>query len=480
MNADGGGDGGPPSFQQNFSTGALPLDLLFMVDDSSNMNQVQDNLAINFPVFVNILESLPVRPDLHLAVVTSDMGAGAFTASVPGCMAPDLGNFVSTPRAPADPTACATNRLNSGEHFIIDAHGGTQKNYTGDLAPTFGCLAQVGSSGCGFEHQLAAVRAALGDPMMSLPAPAGNANFLRDDAVLGIIWVTNEDDCSAPPNSELFDPNQNSLSDPLGPLSSFRCTEFGILCSGQKPPRQAAGPLANCVSNDGAAATDPLHSLVPVQFYRDYFRRVKTIPNRIFAAAIAAPTDPFVVVVDPQTGFPGLQASCNTVNGDYGIPGVRLKQLVDSFGANGTYASVCNNSYSDTLSVIANGIGRVLSDSCVNGVIASTNSGFTMAIPTPAPGLVVDPNVFSCSVTDIQYLGTPMEQRLDTLLPCSPVGNTSGQCFAFLGDPACGTGIKLAVCRNGFDPANPSNPCPPGPNQVPDGVTEVLSCRTVP
>src|SRR5262249_17755381 len=162
-------------------------------------------------------------------------------------------------------------------------------NYSGDLATAFGCLAQVGASGCGFEHQMAAVRAALGDSTMNLPAPAGNANFLRNDAYLAIIWITNEDDCSAPPDSELFNPTQNALSDPLGPLASYRCTEFGILCNGQKPPRQAGGPYQNCVSNDGAAQSDPKNSLVPIQFYIDYFKRVKSIPNHVIAAAIAAP-----------------------------------------------------------------------------------------------------------------------------------------------------------------------------------------------
>src|SRR5262249_59114045 len=109
-------------------------------------------------------------------------------------------------------------------------------------------------------HQLAAVERALGPN-----APSGNAGFLRDYAFLGIVLITDEDDCSAPADSQLFDPSQNSNADPLGPLASFRCTEFGILCGGQSPPRLAAGPLSNCVSNAARAHAAPSHPRGPTQ-----------------------------------------------------------------------------------------------------------------------------------------------------------------------------------------------------------------------
>jgi hypothetical protein len=462
-------------FEQNLNNN---IDILFLVDDSSSMTTVQQNVAQNLPVFINILTSLPTRPNMHIAVTTSSMGAGAFTSSVPGCTSPDLGNFVNSARSPMDPTACTTNHLNSGEHFFIDTNGGATVNYTGQLATAFGCIAQVGANGCGFEHQMAGVRAALGDTSMNLPAPAGNANFLRDDAYLAIVWITNEDDCSAPPDSELFDPSQNGVSDPLGPLASFRCTEFGILCNGQKPPRQAAGPLQGCVSNDQLAQSDPKHSLVPAQFYIDYFKRVKSVPNHIIAAAIVAPTDPFAVVIDQQTGFPSLQHSCSATNGTFGDPAVRIKQIVDSFGNLGTITNICQNSYADAFGVIANLIGRQLGRQCVDGVLAKAPD-FTMPV-TVSPGQVVDPNTVSCTVDDVQYIGTPMQKDLRTLPPCNTGGQSSGACWALIGDAMCGaSGAKVLVCRNGFNPSDTAMPCPMG-GTVEDGVTAVINCATIP
>jgi hypothetical protein len=62
------------------------------------------------------------------------------------------------------------------------------------------------------------VRAALdGNP--------ANAGFLRPGATLGVIFLTDEDDCSVR-SPTLFSP-ANAV---LGPLESFRCTRFGVTC----------------------------------------------------------------------------------------------------------------------------------------------------------------------------------------------------------------------------------------------------------
>jgi hypothetical protein len=465
-------------FQQTVINAA---DILFLVDNSSSMTDVQINLANNLPVFINILESLPTRPSLHIAVTTSDMGAGAFTSSVPGCMAPDLGNFVTSPRNPQNPVACTSNHLNAGEHFFIDDNNGATRNYTGDLATAFGCVAQVGANGCGFEHQLAAVRAALGDPAVNLPAPAGNDGFLRKDALLAVVWITNEDDCSAPPDSELFDPSQNTPSDPLGPLASFRCTEFGILCGGQKPPRQAAGPLMNCVSDDALAQSDPKHSLLPEKFFADYFQRVKGTPNHVLLAAVAAPTDPFLVVIDQQTGFPSLVHSCTSGNGTFGDPAVRLGQVIQSVGNLGTFASICQDSYADAMSVIATKLRIALGPQCIEGVLTSPPD-YTKAV-IAADKTFLSPSDIECTVEDIQYIGTPQQKTLRALPPCNLGGQASGACWAVVGDSAHCTQdshARVVVCRNGFDPSNPAQPCPMGGPALEDEVTASVTCSTLP
>src|SRR5437868_1798050 len=69
-------------------------------------------------------------------------------------------------------------------------------------------------------------------------APAENQGFLRQDALLAIVMVTNEDDCSARAGIQLYDTSSNqSVNSVLGPPSNFRCNEFGHLCNGARPPR---------------------------------------------------------------------------------------------------------------------------------------------------------------------------------------------------------------------------------------------------
>src|SRR5262245_57614282 len=193
-------------FEQNVNN---DIDILFLIDNSGSMGDVQTNLVQNFPVFIDVLKNLPSGlPNVHIGITTSSMGAGAFTSTVQSCQTPDLGNFVDTPRIRGGTTACQQNQLNSGAHFIEALNNEAQKNYTGDLSTVFSCLAEVGDQGCGFEHHLAGVRAALGDPMGSVQPAPNNGGFLRENAFLAVIIIGNEDDCSAPPDTLLFDPSQ--------------------------------------------------------------------------------------------------------------------------------------------------------------------------------------------------------------------------------------------------------------------------------
>ena len=59
------------------------IDILFMVDNSSSMNEMQQKLYDQLPTFMNVLTSIPNPPSLHVAVVSSDMGApGDSTGSI--------------------------------------------------------------------------------------------------------------------------------------------------------------------------------------------------------------------------------------------------------------------------------------------------------------------------------------------------------------------------------------------------------------
>ena len=222
-------------FQQSINRN---VDLLFMVDNSSSMRPLQNNLRANFPTFMQRLMEPPGLPNIHVAVVSSDMGAfnpaagneaisGCTTTASPG-YAGNNGVFQYTAPPPETGQAACATGLDPSAHFISDIGG--VKNYSGDLANVFSCIAALGDAGCGFEHQFASVLRALGADDLG-PPPQENQGFLRDDAYLVVVMITNEDDCSARPGQPLFDTTANNdLSDMLGPITNFRCNEFGHIC----------------------------------------------------------------------------------------------------------------------------------------------------------------------------------------------------------------------------------------------------------
>jgi hypothetical protein len=62
-----------------------------------------------------------------------------------------------------------------------------------NVATTFGCIAEVGTSGPSYEMPLLATDLALTDRM----EPGGtNVGFLREDALLAVVMLTDENDCS--------------------------------------------------------------------------------------------------------------------------------------------------------------------------------------------------------------------------------------------------------------------------------------------
>src|SRR5262245_40053911 len=84
----GGADGGAdPNRWQGSASASINrnVDILFLIDDSSSMRLLQDNLIRNFPTFITRLQDPPGLPNVHIAVASQDMGAG--DGSIASCNA---------------------------------------------------------------------------------------------------------------------------------------------------------------------------------------------------------------------------------------------------------------------------------------------------------------------------------------------------------------------------------------------------------
>ena len=304
-----------PSSSTTLPSG-VKLDVLFVVDNSNSMDQEQKALASAFPSFMDRLMTYKVMLDLRVGVISTDMGAGAY--NLPSCETADgdRGKLQHKARTagctpPSDPWLAVK---------------GTQTNVPGGMAnDAFSCIVQLGTGGCGFEQPLKAIRWAL-DPQKSK-----TAGFPRDDSVLAIVVVSDEDDCSAS-RTQLFDPSQQGLSDPLGPLTSFRCFEFGVKCdcgAGGGCDRTTTGPRKNCVPQAGY--------LEDVKLFVTQLKQHHS-KGKIFFSVIAGPTDK--VEVSLSGSNPALQPSCQTSMG-FAVPAIRLKAVADTFHPRSSFDSIC-------------------------------------------------------------------------------------------------------------------------------------------
>jgi hypothetical protein len=319
-----------------------------------------------------------------------------------------------------------------GSFLITDAAG--NNNYLGDVSAAFACIAVIGDLGCGFEHQFRSVEAAL--QRSSIPGDT-NEGFLRDDAVLGVIMLTDEDDCSVPPDSTLLDPRQSGVSDPLGGLQTgYRCNEFGHLCDGRRPPHTVTGdtPLENCRS------AEEVGRLVPVSAFVEKLKSFKADPtNQIFAAALAGPPTPYIVElrlgvmttdgrVEPQ---PAIGYSCgphiNPMGSQSiaGAPSVRIRDWVEAFGDHGVFESIGGPDFGGVLRRIAEALGRMLAATCIDRAFTRNADG------TP-----------SCGVT-LRRL-SPSGAMVEEAIPACDSALSSVPCWQIAPTASCAQ--ELRVC----------------------------------
>jgi hypothetical protein len=215
------------------------LDLLFMIDNSPSMGPKQDKMKEQFPKLIDALRD-PVDgklPDLRVAILDSDLGSGTAHWCTGFEHHGDLGKFQVR-----DPAGC---KVKPDALWLEYTHN-EPVNFTGDVSIAFKCLASgVGVEGCGFEHQLQALQWAF-----YLSGNESQWNFLRPEAYLGIVILTDEDDCSAPMDSHMFDVFPPTES------PSLRCATRGHQCSGATltyPTTAAVSvPWESCSARDDA------------------------------------------------------------------------------------------------------------------------------------------------------------------------------------------------------------------------------------
>jgi len=185
-------------------SGCDKIDLLMAIDGSISMDVAQDKLSTSIESFIGAIEtSLIGEVDYHLGVITTT----EYTYNTAGCTAP--GSLIAqTGGQGSSNQACGP--FADGGAWVSPADG--------DVADSFRCVAGIGLGNGNVELTAQAIIGAITDD-----GPGGcNAGFIRDDALLVIVNITDTDDPSSYP------PGEGSSGDPGGWYSAIVAAKGGL------------------------------------------------------------------------------------------------------------------------------------------------------------------------------------------------------------------------------------------------------------
>ena len=352
------------------------VDLLFMVDNSNSMSEEQVALSNELPRLVRVLASgdadedgtqdfPPVR-SLQIGVVSSDMGTGGFL--VPTCSESSFGDdgVLRTEGNVARPGCMATY-----PSFLSfrPADGGDPSAFASDVT----CVAAMGTNGCGFEQQLESILKAVTPSTSSITfgmgtvghADGANAGFIRDNSLLTIINVTDEDDCSAA-DPDLFNPSSTAYTGDL----NLRCFQYpeavhpverfvnGLLATRTDPDLLVYAAITGIppeVNPDPDAATDYASILghPMMQEMIDPSMPTRLAPSCVFPSPGGGPN---------QVAFPPRRI-------------VTVAQQLEGDGANAVVQTLCQESFTGALQAVINKIADVLGGTCLPRALTPDASG---------------------------------------------------------------------------------------------------------
>jgi hypothetical protein len=417
--------------QQGATTKEIPvsadIDMLFIIDNSSSTSDKQALFGSNFTLFVQALDGFPTgRPNLHMGVTTSSVNDGNTAAGL----------------SMACGTSATNGALQTGTGvtgpYISDIAGPNgsasprMTNYTGTLEAAFSAIADVGDSGCGFEAELEGMKRALDGT-----TNPGNTGFIRPNAYLAVVILTDEDDASIKDGSagqDVFNNDPEKSDFPLQPEFAYNCDQ--TIGSGA-----GSAFYTNCTPRTDSYLQDPA-------YYSAFLAGVKDPARTVVSVIAAPPPPPFQTADNPpqmanitygagantigtgavmfptETQDPALLPSCSTQLSDgtaIGRPAIRLASFLSAYGDRGKFYNVCQNYYGAALTDIGNTLFNAISP-CIEGSLDTSDA---------------DPNnpgvQLQCTVNDTLNQGGSDETQ--TLMPACQMINSANTAT----QPACNT-----------------------------------------
>ncbi len=431
------------------------VDILFEIDNSNSMAANQANLARNFSILINQLVAPPDRdmngsPDyppvksLHVGVISSDLGTPGST--VPSCANSDVGDDGllnpirngqairshqpwTTAPAGTRPARCMMVPTQYPSFLTFDADSTNAAEFRDD----FVCNAYLSIGGCGLEQQLESAYRALvvHNPREQPGNTDPNAGFVRPNAVLAIVMVSDEEDGSV--RDCRYAENGVPCTDGIGVFDStsaaWASTDLNLRFYMYTPgsAQDPTWPLDRYM--DPTRPNRGFTSLKPNRPENVIFAAIAGVPimppmagdNVDFAALLGAAPDgsqgytgmstegPVSMQqrnMDPAcstrvvpacrregSSYDPMRPPCSTDQQYFALPSRRIVEIARRFQAtyqNGSVSSICRNDYTQALEQIVQRIQQRLSGRCLPRVLA-TDPNTTCCGATPTPGCTTGP-----------------------------------------------------------------------------------------
>lgn len=220
----------PPAVECN------KMDIVFVVDNSPSMTEEQANLAKNFPEFIRVINEYKTAKgeelDYRVAVATSDdVGdQGKFRKS----------RGVNPELDASDPlTSCNPGPNNNPWLERKDTN----------ISEFFACRAQVGTVGSNVERPLESARLAVTDRIADGLNTMNGQSFIREDALLALVIITDEDEGSANGGNVTPNPKKDapSYASDFDTVKIFRGRWASAVIAGDRGCETPLGKAADAV-----------------------------------------------------------------------------------------------------------------------------------------------------------------------------------------------------------------------------------------
>jgi hypothetical protein len=409
-------------------TGLCPLelvmsravDILFVVDNSGSMGSKQGTLARSFASFIEVLESQELGANYRIGITTTD-GSGTLRATSCRSRLHEFqfswihGDKDERQRGCLD--HCGHETLTFAKPWLEKGAGTTNLPPGLDMAEALQCVGPQGINGPGLEKPLESMLRALEDDA---------SGFFRDEALLAVIIVTDEADCSMTSEMEQWISTEGTVywGTPERPTSAV-CWNAGVGCEG------APSPFSQCYAQDkganGLPTADPEEArLLPVARYIDALSQLaqkkqmtghhgQVLFSLIGGVPVDFPDTPIVYADSALAEFQaeyGIGPSCGigteSITNPPGIPPVRMREVAEAFMNDETNMfSICMDDYGVALEQIAGAIEVLAERACVTGCVADLDH----AAPALVPSCILterflpesnqaDRDVLPCDITD--------------------------------------------------------------------------------